>query len=199
MSWPAMGEEHASGPTSTHSQVSMPRIPFDDLPDDARIWVFGSSDSLATDTQKDMLSAVDAWLDQWTAHGEPLMCGRDWREGRFLVVGVDQRTAGASGCSIDALFHVLSGLETTLGTTFRGGDRVFYRVGTEAILVADRESFAALAGKGLVDESTPVFDTAVTDAGSYRRAFELPLGESWHRELISPATATGSRPRTRRR
>ncbi len=152
----------------------MPRIPFDELPDDARLWVFGSSDSLSTDTQKRMLSAVDAWLDQWNAHGEPLTCGRDLREGRFLIVGVDQRTAGASGCSIDALFHVLHGLETTLGTTFLGGDRVFYRVGTESIVVADRESFAALAGKGLVAESTPVFDTAVTSAGAYRRAFELP-------------------------
>lgn len=199
MSWHATSEKARQGNHQYSQSSSMPRIPFDDLPDDARIWVFGSSDSLSTDAQKDMLSAVDAWLDEWTAHGEPLVCGRDWREGRFLVVGVDQRTAGASGCSIDALFHVLEGLETTLGTTFRGGDRVFYRAGAEAILAADRESFAALAGKGLVDESTPVFDTAVTDAGSYRRAFELPLGESWHRELISPATATGSAPRTRRR
>lgn len=170
-------------------------MPFDELPDDARVWVFGSSDSLSTDAQKSMLSAVDAWLDKWTAHGEPLTCGRELREGRFLVVGVDQRSVGASGCSIDALFHVLEGLETTLGTTFRGGDRIFYRVGTESIVVADRDSFAALAGEGLVDDSTPVFDTAVTDAGSYRRAFERPLGESWHRQLISPATGTGSRPR----
>jgi hypothetical protein len=99
----------------------MPRISFDDLPDDARIWIFGSSDSISTDAQKEMLSAVDAWMDQWTAHGEPLVCARDWRDGRFLVVGVDQRAAGASGCSIDALFHVLQGLEKTLGTTFRGG------------------------------------------------------------------------------
>lgn len=177
----------------------MPRIPFDELPDDARIWIFGASDSLSTDTQKRMLSAVDAWLDQWTAHGEPLTCGRDWREGRFLVVGVDQRTAGASGCSIDALFHVLKGLETTLGTTFRGGDRIFYRVGTESIVVADRDSFAALASEGLVDETTPVFDTALSDAGSYRRAFEVPLGGSWHRQLISPATGTDSQPQTHHR
>lgn len=177
----------------------MPRISFDDLPDDARLWIFGSSDSISTDAQKEMLSAVDAWLDQWTAHGEPLVCARDWRDGRFLVVGVDQRTAGASGCSIDALFHVLQGLEASLGTTFRGGDRVFYRVGAEAILVADRASFAALAGKGLVDDSTPVFDTSLTDAGAYRRDFEVPLGSSWHRELISQATAAGSPPRTHRR
>jgi len=177
----------------------MPRIPFGELPDDARIWVFGSSDSISTDAQKEMLSAVDAWLDDWKAHGDPLVCAREWRDGRFLVVGVDQRTAGASGCSIDALFHVLKGLETTLGTTLLGGDRVFYRAGVESILAADRVSFAALAGEGLIDDATPVFDTSLTDAGSYRRGFEVPLGSSWHRELISQATAPGSPPRTHHR
>jgi hypothetical protein len=177
----------------------MPRIPFEDLPDDARVWIFGSSDSISNDSQKEMLSVVDGWLDDWKAHGEPLVCAREWRDGRFLVVGVDQRAAGASGCSIDALFHVLKGLETTLGTTFLGGDRVFYRSGLESILVADRGSFAALAGEGLIDDTTPVFDTSLTDAGSYRHRFEVPVGNSWHRDLISQATASGSPPQTHHR
>lgn len=177
----------------------MPRISFDDLPDEARVWVFGSSDSISTDSGKEMLSAVDAWLDEWKAHGEPLVCARDWREDRFLVVGVDQRVAGASGCSVDSLFRVLKGLETTLGTTFLGGDRIFYRAGAEAILTTDRISFGALAGKGLVDDATIVFDTAVTDASAYRTGFEKPLGTSWHRALISQASAPASPPQTHHR
>jgi hypothetical protein len=175
----------------------MPRIPFDELPDDARVWVFGASDSISTDDAKALLSAVDGWLDEWTAHGEPLVCAREWREGRFLIIGVDQRTTGASGCSIDSLFQVLKGLETTLGNTLLGGDRIFYRAGAEAILTTDRASFAALAARSLVDDSTIVFDTAVTDAGTYRTSFEKPSGRSWHRVLLNPASGRDAPPQTR--
>ena len=42
---------------------------------------------------------VDAFLDQWNAHGSALTCAREWRDDRFLAIGVDQSTAGASGCS----------------------------------------------------------------------------------------------------
>ena len=177
----------------------MPRIPFEEVPDDARVWVFGASESISTDAGKELLSAVDGWLEEWTAHGEPLVCAREWREGRFLVIGVDQRTAGASGCSIDSLFRVLKGLETTLGNTLLGSDRIFYRAGAEAILTTDRRSFTALAAKGLVDENTTVFDTAVTEAGAYRNGFEKPAGSSWHRELLRPASGQGAPPQTHHR
>ena len=73
----------------------MPLTSFDELPADARVWVFGASDAIAGDVEQAMLGDVDAWLSRWQAHGHPLTCARDWRDGRFLVVGVDQSTAGA--------------------------------------------------------------------------------------------------------
>ena len=39
-----------------------------------------------------LLAAVDAYLMQWKAHGHPLTAARDWRDDRFLAIGVDQRT-----------------------------------------------------------------------------------------------------------
>src|SRR5512147_2310971 len=105
----------------------MPRVPFSDLPDDARVWVFGASDPISEDNVSRMLAGVDTYLDDWNAHGEPLTCARDWRDGRFLAIGVDQRSAGASGCSIDALFRILQEMQGSLGATIVGGGRVFYR------------------------------------------------------------------------
>ncbi|MGQ0650571.1 MAG: hypothetical protein ACT4P7_23780 [Gemmatimonadaceae bacterium] len=158
----------------------MPRIPFDQLPPDARVWVFGASHPISADGETDLLSSVDAWLDQWTAHGEPLTCAREWRDGRFLVIGVDQRSAGASGCSIDALFRVFQTVQGTLGTSFLGGGRVFFRNAEHQIICADRADFARESG---ISERTPVFDTTLITAADYRTRFERPLGESWHREL----------------
>lgn len=162
----------------------MPKVSFDALPDDARAWVFGASDPLDAERCDVLLRAVDEALGQWSAHGVPLTCARDWRDGRFLVIGVDQRDAGASGCSIDALFRELQRLERTLGTTLVAGGRVFYRAASGEVQCVDRATWAARARQGEVGESTPVFDTTVTTVGDVRRRFERPASESWHAQLV---------------
>jgi hypothetical protein len=163
----------------------MPLLPFAALPDDARTWVFGSTEAVRAGDERALLASVDEWLEGWQAHGHPLTCAREWRDGRFLVVGVDQRTAGASGCSIDALFHVLRTMQAGGGTSFLGGGRVFYRDAQGAIVCIDRARLRDVPG---ISESTPVFDTALTSAAEYRAQFERPLSDSWHRELLQLGT-----------
>src|SRR5574338_735891 len=162
----------------------MPRVPFDSLPDDARVWVFGAATKLAPAACERLLDAVDGFLAQWNAHGSPLVCGRDWRDDRFLAIGVDQSTAGASGCSIDGLFRALARLEPELGTTMLGGGRVYYRDAGGDVQVATRPAFLQLARRGQVGPDTPVFDTSLTSALSWREEFERPARESWHAQLI---------------
>jgi hypothetical protein len=158
----------------------MPLTDFASLPDDARTWIFGASHPISADAETDLLNSVDAWLDEWAAHGVPLTCAREWIHGRFLVVGVDQRAAGASGCSVDALFRVLQQVQGTHGTSFLGGSRVFFRNEEGQLTCVERAAFGAAPG---VTMETLVYDTALTTAGEYRRRFEVPVGESWHAAL----------------
>ena len=162
----------------------MPIIPFQSLPSDARLWVFAASDRVTGEHAARLLAAVDEWLSEWKAHGEPLTCARDWRHDRFLAVGVDQSTAGASGCSVDALFRVLQDLQKSLGTTLVGGGRVFYLDRGGEVRAASRREFAASAAAGDVDAETTVYDTSVTSAAVYRASFERRAGDSWHRDWL---------------
>ncbi|HEX2778089.1 MAG TPA: hypothetical protein VHM30_01245 [Gemmatimonadaceae bacterium] len=162
----------------------MPLVDFDSLPDDARVWVFGSDRPLAPDEATRLLAMVDAYLARWAAHGEPLRSGRDWRDDRFLTIAVDQRTAGASGCSIDALFRQLQQLERELGASLVGGGRVFYRDGRGALQSTDRGRFTELATRGEIGPATLVYDPTVQTLGAWRRSFERPVAESWHAALI---------------
>ncbi len=163
----------------------MPLVPFDTLPDDARLWVFASERALDGPDAERLLAETDAFLGRWNAHGAPLTCGRDWRDGHFLAVAVDQSTAGASGCSIDGLYRAFAALERELGTRLLGGGRVYRRERSGAVRVSDRGELAGLAASGEVADDTPVFDTSVSTAGDWRTRFETPLGDSWHRTLIA--------------
>lgn len=161
----------------------MPVIPFDALPDAARVWVFGGDGAIRGAAAEQLLGAVDHFLAGWRAHGEPLTSARALREERFLVIGVDQTRTGASGCSIDGLFRVLRELEPALGASLLGGDRVYYRNAAGAVAATSREAFAACAAAGELGPMTRVFDTTVATVGELRERFERAAADSWHARL----------------
>ena len=163
----------------------MPTVSFEELPDDARVWVFGAAGEMSAAASERLLDAVDDFLAQWNAHGSPLVCAREWRDDRFLAIGVDQSTEGASGCSIDGLFRTLQRLEPELGTTMLGASRVYYRDADGKVNVATRPSFTQLAREAKVGAETAVFDTSLTSAAAWREAFERPAKDSWHAKLLS--------------
>jgi hypothetical protein len=169
----------------------MPAVPFDVLPDDARLWVFATDRALGEPAAAALHDAVDAFLADWAAHGVPLRAARDWRDGRFLAVAVDRRAEDASGCSIDGLFRSLRALEPELGATLLAAGRVYWRGADGGVHVGDRAALRQAAGAGAVDAATPVFDTTVTTAGDWRARFERPLGEAWHARVagLAPAPA----------
>jgi hypothetical protein len=157
----------------------MPVVPFETLPDASRVWIFGSDRPLSEEGTVALLKGVDEHLANWKAHGEPLTVGSQFRDGRFLVVAVDQSTAGATGCSIDGLFRVLQGLQGAVGANLVGGGRVFYRGAEGVVQVTTRDEVPGLVASGAIGKNTVVFDTSITDLGNFRSGFEKRAKESW--------------------
>ena len=163
----------------------MPLVPFDSLSDESRVWVFAAEPALDDGQAAGLLSVADDFLRQWAAHGSPLTCGRDWREARFLVIGVDPTVADASGCSIDGLYRKLAEFEKQSGASLLSRDNVFYRDAEGEVRSASRDEFAALSSTGAISTQTTVFDTSITSLGEWRERFELPAAGSWHRALLT--------------
>src|SRR5437868_8056498 len=159
-------------------------VNMEDLPDSSRTWVFGSDRTLDPAQSKMLMSAVDPFLQQWKAHGAELTVGRNWKDGRFLTVAVDQSTAGASGCSIDGLFRALKSLEPKLGASLVTSGLIFYCDEKGEVQSVTRERFAALGASGKVGPQTRVFDPTVTSLGEWRARFALDLKDSWHARLV---------------
>ena len=112
----------------------MPRVPFEQLPEDARLWIFAAERPLDEPERQRLLAEVDRFADQWGAHTVPLTAGRDLRYDQFLFVAVDQRTAGPVGllgrCARAADEGVTAGAGGRIGRPRAGavpagrGDRV---------------------------------------------------------------------------
>lgn len=158
----------------------MPQVPFESLPDDARLWAFAAASPLHPAGCAALLGEVDRFLAQWSAHGAPVVAGREWRDERFLLIGVDERSTGLSGCSIDALVRSLRALESRIGAAVVDGPPVWYRApsGIEAVT---RDAFESLVAEGSVGPETIVFDNTLASVGDLRAGrFELPARETWH-------------------
>ena len=153
---------------------------FDDLPPDARLWIFPASRPLSEDEQRCVLAEADWFIDQWMAHGVPLSAARDIRHCQFVLVGVNERAAGVSGCSIDALVRRMGQLQGALGVELIENGPVLYRNG-EAIERVPRERFAELASTGAVNLDTVVFDNTLARVGDLRAGrWEVRAADAWH-------------------
>lgn len=162
--------------------------PFEQMPDSARVWVYGADKTVGSRGEGELLSEVDNYLTEWTAHGTPLSAARDWREGRFLTIAVDQEQAGASGCSIDGLFRTLKTIEKSLDASIITSGLIFFRDRSGAIRSVTRDEFSELGARGEIDGDTEVFDLSVTSLGEWKARFSSRASCSWHASLL-PARA----------
>lgn len=167
----------------------MPLVPLDSLPGDARTWVFGATPAFTPERAARFLAELDDHLARWQAHGAPLTVARDLREARFLVVAVDQRTANASGCSIDGLYRALQRAQGEAGVELVAGGRTFWRDAAGVVQGGTRDEFRAAGARGEVTPSSAVFDTTVGTLAAYREAFERPASASWHAQLLTGTAA----------
>jgi hypothetical protein len=162
----------------------MPRVPFHELPDESRLWVFPANRRLDAAEEASLRARVEEFLSGWAAHGRLLKAGMEWREGQFLFVAVDDSDVPPSGCSIDALVNKLRELEGENGLTLLDRSPVWYRADGE-IRCVTRGEFGVLVEGGRVDEETAVFDPSITRMSQLRGGlWEKPAGAGWHRRAF---------------
>lgn len=154
-------------------------VPFDQLPDDARIWIYQSNRKFSEEETQDISEKIAVFLSQWTAHGADLEAGFEIKYQRFIVIGLNQTNASASGCSIDASVHFIQQLEKLyqvdlldkMNVTFYTGEHIAYKPLTD---------FKAMVKSGAVSKHTIVFNNLVTNKIEYLENWEVPATDSWH-------------------
>ncbi|UAB80545.1 ABC transporter ATPase [Marixanthomonas sp. SCSIO 43207] len=157
---------------------------FKNLPEDSRIWIYQSNRKLTDDEVSEIEGKTATFLKQWTAHGSDLQAGFEIKYNRFIVIGLNQAIASASGCSIDASVHFIQSLEKDykvdlmdkMNVTFYSGDYIAHKT------LAD---FRKMAKNKSVSKNTVVFNNLVNTKEEYLENWEVPAKESWHNRFLS--------------
>lgn len=154
-------------------------VPFQQLPDSCRIWLFQSDRSLSPEECAAMAERLSGFLSEWTAHQQELMASFDIGENRFLVIAVNEAATAASGCSLDKLHHTVRGLGQELGVDFFNRMQVTVRSPQGDLKVCTLQEAGQRIEEGELKPDALVFDTTIATVGDYRHAFVKPLGSTW--------------------
>src|SRR5699024_11726078 len=104
-------------------------VPFEKLPEDARIWIYQANRPFTADELPEVMKELDRFVHEWTVHGADLAAGHAIKYRRFIIIGIDQGVASASGCSIDSSVHFIQHLEERFKIDLLDKMNVTYRQG----------------------------------------------------------------------
>lgn len=153
-------------------------VPFDKLPEQARVWIYPSDRKLSTSEVADITVELTTFLEDWTAHGQALRTGFSIPYERFIVIGLDQNTQ-ASGCSIDAQVRMIQLLEQKFKISLLDRMNVTFKQG-EYFSHKPLLEFKALVKSRSIGPQTIVFNNLVQTIAEFQSAWEVPAQESWH-------------------
>ena len=86
-------------------------IPFEEINDNARIWIYQADRILNASAINEIEAAGINFVSEWTAHQETLHASFKIFHACFLVLAVDENVNDASGCSIDKSVHFIKQME----------------------------------------------------------------------------------------
>ncbi|SHH09919.1 ABC transporter ATPase [Flagellimonas flava] len=158
-------------------------VDFQSLPDTARIWIYQSNRSFSAEELVEVEQALSGFLTEWTAHGSALHAGFEIKYKRFIIIGLDQSNASASGCSIDASVHFIQTLEQKYGVELLDRMNVSFKQG-EFVAYKSLKDFKKMAKDKAISKNTTVFNNLVANKLEYLEHWEIPAGESWHSRFL---------------
>lgn len=148
------------------------------MPAHARVWVYKSARAFTHEQQQVIRGKGEEFTRSWAAHGASLDACVDVLLDHFVVVGVDEQQALASGCSIDKSVRFVQELEKGLAIDLTDRMVVLYEKdgSVRACRVPEVEG---LLKRGELTADTTVFDDLVNTKADLDARFRAPLRETW--------------------
>ncbi len=164
-------------------------VPFQSLPDHARVWVYQASRKLTDEEVEKVRSSQQAFCKQWEAHGQALHSSFKFEYNQFLIIGVDEGVHSASGCSIDESVRILKGYHSELGVNFLDSSQVALLLNSEVKLFP-RLELKGLFESGQLNGATRTFNNLVATKADFEKQWEIPVEKSWLVKYLPKSSLT---------
>ena len=159
-------------------------IPFEDLPEDSRVWIYQSNRKFSDVELAEIESELILFVEKWAAHGNELEASYLLKYNRFIILAVNQEIQQVTGCAIDSSVSFIQNLEQKyqvelldkMNVTFRNGEYIAHK----SLL-----DFKKMAKEKAVTANTIVFNNLANNIEEFNENWEVPAGDSWHSRFFN--------------
>lgn len=153
------------------------------LADNSKIWIFQANRKFSSEEKATIISKLQNFMSDWNAHGAALLADFMLPYDQFIVVGVDENQATASGCSIDKLTKIIRELDADYNFEFLNRMLVAYEQ-NEEILIEKLPTFKKNVKEGIL-KNVHVFNNGIANLAEFKTSWKLPIEESWAKTLLN--------------
>jgi hypothetical protein len=158
---------------------------FEDLAGHSKVWIYQSNKPFNDIDIAEISTSTEVFINSWQSHGSEMNASFKIFYNRFLVVALDETSAGASGCGIDKLFHHIKKLETKLQINFF--DRlIIYYVNQDLIetnqlndLSAVQQTHFSNLKESNISPSSSIFDNTISVKNELNSNWLVKANKSW--------------------
>ncbi|WP_199120030.1 ABC transporter ATPase [Pedobacter sp. ASV28] len=150
----------------------------------SKVWIYQSNRKFTHQEAVEIQQILDDFTSQWKAHGHQLKAKGGIFYQYFIVLTVDQETAHATGCSIDASVKTIKQIENKFGLDLFNRFNMAYKIDDE-VHVVPKEDFETLISIKKIGLDTIVFNNLVQTLMEFEQKWEVPLQSSWHKNIFS--------------
>lgn len=159
-------------------------VPFNELPADARVWIYPMSRSADTGEVSIIESKLFEFCKQWSAHGFPLKASFCVRHSHFVILALDEGAGDASGCAIDSSVRVFKYLQQQTGIDFMDRTQSAFWVENQVVLFPNNK-LKELFEAGTLMATTPAFNNLIDRKGDLDANWVRPASQTWLARYIT--------------
>jgi hypothetical protein len=156
----------------------------------SKVWIYQSNRKFSAQETASIQETLNNFVAQWTAHGHQLKAKAEIFHDYFIVLTVDQEVANATGCSIDASVRVIKDIETKFNLDLFDRFNMAYLIDGE-VNVVTKEDFETLISIKKIGLDTIVFNNLVQTLEEFGQKWQVPLKDSWHKNVFAEQLAVG--------
>ena len=153
-------------------------VDFDKLPLTSRVWVYMSDRKFKADEEDFVGQKLSDFTEKWAAHGTPLSASFEIRNNQFVVLAVDDRVMGPSGCSIDSSVKVMKSIQEHIGVDFFNRNLIPLQLDGEIVII-ERKHLKKNLDAGVWNGLTLTFNVLAASLGELQSSWLIETERSW--------------------
>lgn len=163
-------------------------IPFDEIDFNARVWIYQANRPMNPDEVGTLTETLKAAVNNWNAHGKPLLASVKIFHNQFVVIAADESHELPSGCSIDKSVSWLREAGIAMNIDFF--DRsVAWIDSAQHIRLTPIAEVKDLIFNETIAPSTVVFDNLVATKAQWMSRWKVPAESTWLKRYFEQKNA----------